>query len=312
MEGRVCAVVLNYNQPVASLQALDELGRSRGIPVDVLVVDAASASDDVQVLRRYVPPDRLLLLTENKGYAGGMNAGIRFWQTHAPDAPILLVTPDARVPDDVARGLYEALADETVGAVGPVVVYRDAPQRRIGAGGVVDTRRNRISLLPEIQASTPYDADWIEGCCVLLRPRALREVGDFDEDYFMYYEEVDLCQRLWRAGWRIRVVPSVTVRHPKSAGQLAAHYYYYMTRNGYRFWAKNFGTPAIIAGLETARATLWLAAVAIGSLLLPTRWREVPGRWRDCQRQLLGAIAGTRDYLKGLHGQRPAPTRRPK
>lgn len=306
------AVVLNYNQPEFTLQAVAELRRSRGIKVDVLVVDAASTSHDQEKLRQQMTADRLILLPDNLGYAGGMNAGIRFWLAHAPGAPVLLVTPDCRLEEDVALALWLGLeADETVGAVGPVIVYREAP-RRIGAGGAIDPRRGRVRLIPEVQAPTPYDVDWIEGCCMMLRPQAIHEAGSLDEEYFLYYEEIDYCQRLRRANWRVRVVPTVSVRHLKASGQLPAHYYYYMTRNGYQFWAKNFGLTTLVASAETVRSTIWLAAVAVGSTVLPTRWREMPGRWRDWWRQLRGAWAGTRDHLSGRYGRQPAPTRRPR
>lgn len=311
MDRRVNAIVLNYNQSEAACLAVDELKRSQGIDVEVLVVDAASEPDDQEMLRRQIPADRLLLLRENLGYAGGMNAGISFWQARAPDTPILLVTPDCRVADNVALALWQGLdAGETAGAVGPVVVYREAPLRRIGAGGRADPRRRRISLIPEIQTSTPYDVDWIEGCCMMLRPQALREVGGLDEEYFLYYEEIDFCQQLKRSGWRVRVVPTVYVRHPKATGQNPAHYYYYMTRNGYRFWARNFGIPTAIVSVETVRSTTWLAALAVISLLLPTRWREITSRWRDAWLQLRGAWAGTRDHLSGRYGPRQAPMQR--
>lgn len=312
MNRQVCAVILNYNQSEAARRAADELKQSRDVDIDVLMVDAASESDDRDLLRQHFGQDRLLLLPENRGYAGGMNAGIRFWQKCAPGTPILLVTPDARVAADVAFALLQELqADARIGAVGPVVVYRDAPKRRIGAGGAVDARRGRIRLLGEIQAPTPYDADWIEGCCVMLRPEAIDQVGGFDEEYFLYYEEIDLCQRLWRADWRVRVVPTVFVAHPKAAGQLPPHYYYYMTRNAYRFWARNFGSRTAVAAVESMRSTLWLAAIAVGSLLIPTRWREARSRCRDSWLQLRGAWAGTRDHLRASYGPQTVSTRRP-
>lgn len=312
MNRNVCAIILNYNQSDDACRAADELYQSHDVDIDVLMVDAASESDDREALRRRCAPDRLLLLPENRGYAGGMNAGIEFWRQHAPGTPVLLVTPDARVPQDVASALLQEMhADARVAAVGPVVVYRETPKRRIGAGGIVDARRGRIHLLDAIQAPTPYDADWIEGCCMLLRPDAVEEVGGFDEEYFLYYEEIDLCQQLRRANWRVRVVPSVFVAHPKAAGQQPPHYYYYMTRNGYRFWARNFGSRTARAALESLRSTLWLATIAMGSLVIPTRWREARSRWRDSWLQMRGAWAGTRDHFRATYGQQTVSTRRP-
>jgi GT2 family glycosyltransferase len=308
MEKRIHAVVLNYNQEQNARQARDELLRSRGIDVDVLVVDAASASDDRESLRQHVPADRLLLLEQNLGYAGGMNAGIAFWRAIDPETAILLVTPDCRVSDDVMVSLWNALtSDARIGATGPVVVYRESPSRRIGAGGKIVPDRARLITHTEIQATTPYDVDWIEGCCMLLRPQALQEVRGLDEEYFLYFEETDLCQRLRQANWRVVVAPSVSVRHLKPVGHAPTHYYYYMTRNGYRFWAKNFGVPIRVFAAEIIRLTLWMAALAVASMLLPSRWSERRGRWRDLLLQLRGVWKGTRDYLIGRHG--PEPTR---
>ncbi len=305
---RIHAVVLNYNQHANAVRAMQQLRASAGIEVDVLIVDSGSSAADREALQRDVSAERLLLLPDNVGYAAGMNAGIRWWAERDADVPAMLVTPDTHVPADVARGLYDVLAaDDAVGAVGPVVVYRREPRRLIGAGGALEPGRARVRLLREVQAQTPYDVDWIEGCCMLLRTHAVRDVGGLDEAYFLYFEEIDLCRRLTSAGWRVRVAPAVAVDHPKPAGQTPAHYFYYMTRNGYRFWARNFAVPARTTALETVRATAWLGAVALASLLLPTRWGEAGGRSREWWLQLHGALAGTRDHLRGLYGPRPAP-----
>ncbi len=309
---RIHAVVLNYNQHANAVRAMQSLRASAAVEVDVLVVDSGSAPADRDALRQSVPAERLLLLPANVGYAAGMNAGIRWWAQHDADAPVLLVTPDTLVGPDVAQGLHDALAaDDAVGAVGPIVVYRREPHRLIGAGGALEPKRARIRLLREVPSQMPYDVDWIEGCCMLLRTRAVREVGGLDESYFLYFEEIDLCRRLTQAGWRVRVAPAVAVDHPKPAGHTPAHFFYYMTRNGYRFWAKNFGVPTSAAALETARSTVWLGVVALASLVLPSRWGEAGGRAREWWLQLRGALAGTRDHLRGLYGPRPAPMQRP-
>ena len=309
MHETVNAVVLNYNQHEATLRCAQELRESAGVNVDVLVVDCASQLHDRAMLIERIPSERLLLLPENIGYAGGMNAGAAFWQERAPDSPLMLVTPDTHVARDVAALLRQALdADDAIGAVGPVIVYREKPTSKIGAGG--DIRRGKITLHPNVQASDPYDVDWIEGCCVMLRPRALRSVGGLDEDYFLYFEDVDLCHQLKRANWRIQVVPAARVRHPKPIGKQPAHYYYYVARNGYRFWSKNFDIPAFQTGARIAASAMWLLAIAAASMFIPTRWRELSGRWRDGRLAARGAWLGTRDHLKGRYGP-SAPTTRP-
>jgi GT2 family glycosyltransferase len=302
---RIHAVVLNYNSHEATLQAVAELQRSRDVIVDVLVVDCASAQTDRGVLERQISRDRLLLLSENRGYAGGMNAGIEFWLQREPETPVLLVTPDARVAEDVARALYDVLdADKRVGTVGPVVVQQEKP-RHIVAGGILDAR-GRLTQSHVIEGAHPYNVDWLDGCCVLLRPEAIRETGGFDEQYFLYYEETDLCRRMQQAHWDVRLVPTIFVSHPKTRTSAAPHFFYYMTRNAYRFRAQHFGVGTLGVALDIARSTMWLTAIAIASTLLPQHWHEARDRWRNCLLQWRGVWAGTRDHLGGRYGARAA------
>jgi GT2 family glycosyltransferase len=298
---RINAVILNYNSHAATLDGVRELAASQGVQMNVLVVDNASAANDRAALQTALQPDQLLMLPQNLGYAGGMNAGINYWLARAPDTPVLLVTPDARVGADVAHALLQTLqADAKVGAVGPVILYREEP-RRIGAGGAVDDR-GRISLLPDITSATPYDVAWIEGCCMLLKPDAFRSVQGFDEQYFLYYEEIDLCERLRKAGWHVRLEPAVTVHHPKPNVSAPPHVAYYMTRNGYRFRSRHFNVPTIVTAWELAQSGIRSTAIALACTLLPQRWREMRGRWRDSSMLWRGVWTGTRDHLRGRYG----------
>jgi len=310
MHARVHAVVLNYNQQAAALQAVAELQQSHDVEVDVLVVDCASSAADCDALKRSVSPDRLLLLPENRGYAGGMNAGIEFWLERAPEVPVLLVTPDARVPENVAHALLDALyVDAKVGMVGPVIVQQEQP-RHIVAGGTLDAA-GRLTQSHEIRETHPYDVDWLDGCCILLKPQAIRDVGGFDEAYFLYYEETDLCRRMGKGGWHVQVVTSVFALHPKTRNSAPPHFYYYMARNGYRFRARHFGVSTLGAGVDLARSILLLTGIAIAATVLPPYWPQARDRWRNCLLQWRGAWAGTRDHVIGRYGAQAVSTRRP-
>lgn len=303
------AVVLNYRDHEATLRALRELADSRDVVVDALVVDAASGSGDTEPLRAAVPAGRLLLLEENLGYAGGMNAGLDFWRQQDPVAPVLIVTPDARPAPEMAAALLAALeADPTVALAGPVVSYSREAGGRVAAGGALDGKRGRLRFIPAPRERVPYDVDWIEGCCMLVRPDAVATVGGFDPAYFLYYEEVDLCVRLRAAGRRVVVAPGAAVLHPKTGSGYPPHYYYYMARNAYRFWGHHFGLSTGRLALENARATAWHGARALATLLRPWRWRDARPHLRDAWYQLAGAVAGTLDHLSGRYGPRRVPT----
>lgn len=306
---RVNAVVLNWSQPEATLRAVSELQASAGVDVRVLVVDNASPGGDATMLRTRLGNGAVLALADNRGYAGGMNAGIAHWREHGDGEPILVVTPDAHVGPDVAAGLLGELErDARVGAVGPVIVYRGGRRPWTAAGGVVDPAHARVRLLPQPKSVEPHDVDWLEGCCFMVRAEAAADVGGFDERYFLYWEEIDLCARLRARSWRVRLAPGVTVRHPKGLGGQPGHFHYYMTRNSFLFWRKNYGVGFGPPFLALVRATLRHLAVTTWVALVPWRWSEFSTRLNDLRQHARGAWHGTRDHLRGRYGARAART----
>ena len=303
----VRVVLLNWNDREQADRCLAAVLDSEGVRPDVLVVDNGSEADDAGFFRDRLGDDRVLALPENTGYAGGMNAGLEFWRAEAGDDPVLLVTPDARVQPDTLAALADELdRDPTVGLVGPVVVHSRVGDGWVTAGGRVRTGLVRSEPLRHVQADRPYDADWIDGCCMLIRRELLDELGGIDDRFFIYFEEVDLCRRAREAGWKVRVLPGVEIDHPKSLGSLAPYYFYYMVRNRYLFFRKGHGIRAPRVALGVLGSTLHSWASVAKALLVPGRRRELRLRLRDARLQLRGAVLGTLDHLRGRYGRMPA------
>jgi GT2 family glycosyltransferase len=310
--GTVRVVLLNWNEREQTERCIEAVMASEGVTPDVLVVDNGSATDDAGHFRTLLGADRVLANPDNRGYAGGMNAGLAFWRGRGGSDPILVLTPDAVVHPDMLRLLMaELAATPDAGVVGPLVIH-SRESGLASAGGTIDPRRATARPLSEPPGSTPYDTVWIDGCCMLIRPAALDAVAPaFDERYFIYFEETDFNGRIRAAGWRVRVVPAAVVDHPKSFGTLPPYYFYYMVRNRYLFWQKNYGVrmPRVAAAVAWATARSW--ASTIRALLVPRRRAEWPGRLRDARLQLRGAWAGTRDHLLGRYGRMPDATMPP-
>ena len=154
----------------------------------------------------------------NLGFGSGANRG--FAATANPY--VLLLNPDAVVVAGAVAAMCEVLdAEPETGVVGPEVVNMDGtryPSARAfpnmvdaighGALGLV-VPGNRWSA----RYRSPDQIDWVSGTAMLLRRTALERIGGFDESYFMYVEDVDLCWRLRAAGWKVRYLPTATVRH---------------------------------------------------------------------------------------------------
>jgi N-acetylglucosaminyl-diphospho-decaprenol L-rhamnosyltransferase len=204
---------------------LNSLPAASTLPVAVVVAD--NLGDDAEVRRMseesavtYLPLDR------NRGYGGGMNAGV----SALPDSVrwVLISNPDVVLhPGSIDNLLGAGDSDPEIGAVGPAimtdeVVYpsaRAVPSLRTGVGhalfaniwiGNPWTRAYRRDSSSE---PVRRDAGWLSGACLLVRRSIFDQLGGFDEGYFMYFEDVDLGYRIGKAGFRNVYEPAAVVTH---------------------------------------------------------------------------------------------------
>jgi N-acetylglucosaminyl-diphospho-decaprenol L-rhamnosyltransferase len=203
---------------------------------EVVVADNHSADGSVQALRAADPNAVVVPTGANLGFGTAANRGAAV----AAGDYLLVLNPDAVVEPGAVKALADTLdADERLAVVGPRVEDPDGrlypsvrrfPDLAVAAGhaffGFV-APRNRFSRaykMLEWDHATPGDVDWVSGTCMLVRRSAFDAVGGFDEHYFMYVEDVDLCWRLWQAGWRVGYEPSALVMHTVGASSELAPY----------------------------------------------------------------------------------------
>ncbi|HEV2069221.1 MAG TPA: glycosyltransferase family 2 protein, partial [Acidimicrobiales bacterium] len=219
----VAAVIVSYNVADLVLECIASL-RKDGIE-RIVVVDNASVDDSVKAVRRHEPEVEVLALPRNLGYGAAANRGVS--RTTAPYVTIM--NPDVVVGPGSTKALVDALeADPGLAVVGPRVETPDGelypsartfPDLADAAGHAffhfvwpANPFSRRYRMLDWDHAAAT-DVDWVAGNHFLARRRAWDEVGGFDEDYFMYMEDVDLCWRLRRAGWRTGYEPTARVTH---------------------------------------------------------------------------------------------------
>jgi N-acetylglucosaminyl-diphospho-decaprenol L-rhamnosyltransferase len=193
---------------------------------------------------------------------------------------VYFLNPDTEPLPNSIWTLYRALeGDERVGAIGPQLLYGDGTRQ--------STRRRFPSLLTGFFESTwlghlwprnPWarryhvddwpdsvrqDVDWIVGAALMVRWSALEAVGGFDDSFFMYSEELDLCKRIKPAGWRVVYDPAAIVIHyeGRSSGQVSTRRHILFNRSKVRYYRKYFGL-------------LW-AEVLRHFLLMEFRWQIV-------------------------------------
>lgn len=193
---------------------------------EIIVVDNASSDARIPELARAYPEIRFIFLGENRGYAAGNNIGIAASRGEF----ILILNPDIVVFEQSIDRLIEALRhDETLGVVGPKLLNPDRTLQyscnRFYSPLTPLYRRTSLGRLPMAQRlleedlmidwdhETPRDVDWLMGSALLVRRKAIAQVGEFDERFFLYFEDMDWCRRFWERGWRVRYVPVSTMVH---------------------------------------------------------------------------------------------------
>jgi N-acetylglucosaminyl-diphospho-decaprenol L-rhamnosyltransferase len=238
MTPRMTAVIVNFNagaELAACLESLAEAMHDR--PWEAVVVDNASTDGSEAVTARFEPQARLLRNPANIGFGRAVNQGLAIAR-----APLLLViNPDCRLGTGALEPLEAALdAHPTCAIVGPKILDPDGTVQGSARGdpdmltglfgrtsamrrllpGLGVSRRNVVN--PEHEPGTrnqepgTVDAlrvDWVSGACMLTRTDMLRSVGGFDERYFLYWEDADLCRRLRNRGYETRYVPDAVAIH---------------------------------------------------------------------------------------------------
>jgi GT2 family glycosyltransferase len=226
---RVSAILVNYNAGqelgVALQSIADEL---HGHAWEAVVVDNASSDGSGAVVKAFAPRARLIENVDNVGFARAVNQGLQ-----ATSGPLVLImNPDCRL----APGAFEALSRELerldrVAIAGPRILNPDGslqgsargdPDMLTGLFGRTSLLRRALPRLaiskrnvvsdPSIENGS-LEVDWVSGACILARRSAMLQVGGFDERYFLYWEDADLCRRLRKQGYRVAYVAGATAIH---------------------------------------------------------------------------------------------------
>lgn len=220
----VAAVVLNWNGRADTERCLGSL-LGPGGPGLVVVVDNGSRGGEASTLREAFAGDRrveVAALPRNRGFAGGVNEGVRRALASGA-AEVLLLNNDAVLEAGALGELRAALAaDPRAAAAGPLVVLDDGSGRAWFAGGEVVAALGQVlhpgyGRRPEDLPRETRTVGFLSFCAVLLRREAWGEVGPLDEEFFAYGEDADWCLRARRAGRTLLHCPGARARHRGSA-----------------------------------------------------------------------------------------------
>jgi GT2 family glycosyltransferase len=282
-------IIVNWNTKDLLCQCIDSLAQTvKKIDTEIFVVDNGSTDGSVAAIREKFPRVRLIENQVNLGFARANNQAISL----SSGEYLLFLNPDTRVKDEAFPTMLSFMSSHAkAGLVGAQLLNADgSKQNSIANFPSLATELFNKSLLrwlfpekfpgKERDYPGPVEVESVIGACMLVRRKAVEQVGLLDEEFFLFLEETDWCYRIKKAGWEIYHIPQAEVLHfqGKSAevekGKARIEYY----RSRYHYFRKNKGslqTSVLFVGLMIKLSVeLILATIAcVVTLFMVKKWR---------------------------------------
>ncbi len=293
---RVTVIIVSWNAIDYLARCLERLARQQ--PHELIVVDNGSTDGSREMLRER---DELLLMElDNPGFGAANNAAA----LRARGEYLLLLNSDCELQDDALRVLADVLeTNRGVAIVGPTLRFPDGRlQRSMGRSPTLLTELLQRTMLHRVINYPTYGpqsyagargADWVTAACMMVRRSVYEQVGGFDEQFFMFMEDLDLCKRVRAAGYEVRYTPRASAVHHLHGSQTAVQTTMLLERewSARRYFLKHYGKSAlkalrVLSVVEAlARSLVWLPA-----LLIPRRRRGAIYRLRAYPRFAWGDL----------------------
>lgn len=212
---KVSIIILNWNGKESLRACLQSVQLASYRPLEIVVVDNNSLDDSPEMVEKEFPNVILVRNDKNLGYAGGNNKGIE----KSTGDYIFILNNDTKVTKNFLQPLVRIMElNKAVGCVQPKIVYGGNHSMLNAVGSYFTSTGFLYHFGYRKKANAPQYNKKLKifsakGAGMLLRKSALKKVGLFDEDFFIFFEETDLCHRLWLAGYRVIYEPSSLIYH---------------------------------------------------------------------------------------------------
>lgn len=244
MKPLVSVIIVSYNTRDYTVKSMRSALKSKGfkaVEIEVILIDNNSPDDTVSYTRKHLPSVKVIANSDNRGFGGGNNQGAQL----AQGKYLLLLNPDAFLSPDSLRIMMDILVkNENIVSVGPQLRYEGGAMQQ-SAGFLPTPLRVMawmwwLDKLPLIKKlfPTPYhvfdldwhkrdhDPEWLMGACIMFRKTEFLTAGGFDDQIFMYAEEVELYRRLKESlGKRVHFTTKTKVTHIGSVSTKKANAY---------------------------------------------------------------------------------------
>jgi GT2 family glycosyltransferase len=250
MNPRVSLITVNYNQTKVTCDLLDSIRRQDYKNVEVIVVDNASNENPVHLIGNQYPEVIFIRSEQNLGFAGGNNLALPV----ATGDFLFFINNDTELINGCIGSLVDLFAkNNAIGAASPLICYfpeKNQTQDTIQYVGMtqvnaVTARNTTLGYLESDkgQYKEALPTAYAHGAAMMMRADILEKAGIMASDFFLYYEELDWCERIRKAGFEIWVEPKAKIYHKESltVSKMGALKTYFLNRNRVYFMRRNFG-----------------------------------------------------------------------
>ena len=258
----VSIVTINYNDPLVTCELLESLKITGYSNYEVIVVDNASHLVAPQIIHDKFPDVKLVFSSTNLGFTGGNNLGLKY----AIGRYIFFLNNDTVITPHTIGTLVEKLVnDKELGAVSPKINFHSNPKIIQYAGSTpvnpLTIRYKHIGnhQVDNGQHDIEMDTCYVHGAAMMVSKSVINAIGPMPEKYFLYYGELDWCESIKKAGYRIRYIPTALVLHKEwmMERKESVMKFYYQTRNRFLFSRRN------IKGWEFAVSMMYMLFISI-------------------------------------------------
>ena len=219
-------IVITHNNEDCIGKCLSQLKSSDGVRCEIIVVDNNSTDKTKAIIKEEFPNVLLCKSDINRGYSYGINKGV----ANSKGDVIFIMNPDAQLLTTNLRNMYEYIKSNHVSVLGPKVINPDGT-RQFSARRFPTLKTgffNRLSLITKLLPNNKYsnyylnpiidddktqNVDWVSGCSMVIRRDIYEKLSGFDEDFFLFNEDVDFCYRSKKIDYKVQYYPYIIVMH---------------------------------------------------------------------------------------------------
>ena len=263
----ISIITVNFNGKKLTAELLNSIAEQSFRDFEVIIVDNASTENPAEYFNKNYPNAHFIRSEKNLGFAGGNNLAVK----EARGQFLFFINNDAEITEGCLEKLVKLLKHKSeAGIVSPLLCYfnesKEIGKDLIQYAGMTPmnpmTARNKTigeKELNEKQFNTPTETAYAHGAAMMVKREVIDNVGVMFEDFFLYYEELDWCERIRQAKFEIWLEPKAKVYHKESAtvGAMSTLKTYYLNRNRIYFMRRNFG------GLNFILFSLFLLFVTV-------------------------------------------------